>query len=136
MKNAFLILIFFIPLLSYSQTKGVGYSSVYSLKDKVNAFNEALFNAQENAAINSGGNIGRVSTDVGTDVISENNMRKTEASYNSKKIDLRSRMIKAVVTTIGDPTCDTIWLKSKHYKVKITGEFNVNHEQVDFLLPD
>ena len=136
MKNILLTVLFLIPVISHAQTEGIGFSSVYSLKVKVNALNEALFNAQENAAINSGSNVGRVSVGKSTNVLSENNTQKPIASFYSKKIDLRTNMIKAVVKTIGKPHYDTIWLTRKKYKVKVTGEFIVDHDNVANLLPE
>jgi hypothetical protein len=136
MRGFYFFAIIFSSYLCFSQTEGVGYSAIYSLKENVDALNEALFNAQENAAINSGGNIGFIGFGQSTDSLSESNTGKTSSIFNSNRRSLHMKMVKAVVKTIDGPRYDTIWLSKKKYKVKASGKFMVEHDKIHNLLPE
>lgn len=130
-------LIFFICFVNFlhSQTEGIGFSKVYSLNNNVNAMNEALLNAQENAAINAGSHISTLAVEKNEDINIKKNTEQDQSTFQSKRNDLMIEMVKAIVKTIGQPEYDTIWTSNKKYQVKATGLFIVEHENVENLMP-
>lgn len=118
-----------------AQVQGIGTSDIFTISDKGDPVNQALFRARLNAAQNAGGNIKNVSTQQEIDKTDKHSSSKDQLSYSSKRSELTISMINSMVKTIGNPVYDTIRISKKNFRIKATALFEVVSEESDALLP-
>lgn len=131
----FCIIACLIFQISKGQTIGIGFSAEYRSTEKVDARQEALLNAMQDAIIKYGGVLSVYNTEKTKSSITKSTRKKTDAKFDSERKSLKRKAFSAFVSAQNIIDYDTMWVSKRKYKIRAEGNFVVQPEKLNDFIP-